>query len=337
MTKFVHNSRVYASKVLVVVLCLICVLVSPKTFGTELKAATARAFQQYVDLTEARIRGEVTGSNGFLQIDSLPEDQKEAARSRLLKGEIFIQFMANKEDGAPIQIPGGLVHHWLALAFIPAATAEQVLQLAQNYSRYAELYKPDIQNAEILTREGEHFRVYYRLYRHAVVTVVYNAEFDVDYFTPDSSRNYGLARSVRIAEVEHLGEPDEREYPVGRDHGYLWRMNLYTRCVERDGGVYVQVEFLALSRTIPAFFALLVNRYVHSVPREYLKGYLETTRKALSSTESRVSFVEKPRGHGDHRCLCPLTQRPLSAGLMGVGGLLPMQEAGPAFPLGVTP
>ena len=71
-------------------------------------------------------------------------------------------------------------------------------------------------------------------------------------------------------------------------------MNLYTRWVERDGGVYVQVEFLALSRSIPAFFAPLVNRYVHSIPREYLKRYLETTRKALSSTESRVSFEDKP-------------------------------------------
>jgi hypothetical protein len=294
MMKFGHSSRVPASKVLVVVFFLVCVLVSPKTFGTELKAATARAFQQYVDLTETRIRGEVTGSNGFLQIDSLPEDQKEAARSRLLKGEIFVQSMATKEEGTPIQIPGGLVHHWLALAFIPGATAEQVLQLSQNYSKYAELYQPDIQNAKILSREDPHFRVSYRLYRHAVVTVFYNVEFDVDYFTPDNSRNYGLARSVRIAEVEHSGKSDEREYPVGKDHGYLWRLNLYTRWVERDGGVYVQVEFLALSRTIPAFFAPLVDPYVHSIPREYLKRNLETTRKALSSTESRLSFVDKP-------------------------------------------
>jgi len=294
MMKFGHSSRVHASKVLVVVLCLICILVSPRTFGTELKAATARAFQQYVDLTEARIWGEIADPNRFLKIDALPETQEAEVRSRLMKGEIFIQSMATKEDGAPIQISGGLVHHWMALEFIPAGTAEQVLQLAQNYSRYAELYKPDIQDAKILGREGQNFRIYYQLYRHAIVTVVYNAEFDVDYFTPDSSSNYSLARSVRIAEVEHPGGTDEREYPVGRDHGYLWRMNLYTRWVERDGGVYVQVEFLALSRSIPAFFAPLVNRYVHSIPREYLKRYLETTRKALSSTESRVSFEDKP-------------------------------------------
>ena len=90
MMKFVHNSRVHPSKVRVVVLCLICFLVSPKTFGTELKAATAQAFQQYVDLTEARIRGEVARPSRFMQIDALPETQEAEVCSRLLKGEIFI-------------------------------------------------------------------------------------------------------------------------------------------------------------------------------------------------------------------------------------------------------
>ena len=107
--KFGHSSRVHASKVLVVVLCLICILVSPRTFGTELKAATARAFQQYVDLTEARIRGEIARPSRFLQIDALPETQEPEVRSRLLKGEIFIQSMATKEDGSPVEVRG-IVH-----------------------------------------------------------------------------------------------------------------------------------------------------------------------------------------------------------------------------------
>ena len=108
----------------------------------------------------------------------------------------------------------------------------------------------------------------------------------MDYFTPDSSSNYSLARSVRIAEVHHPGGTDEREYPVGTDHGYLWRLNLYTHIAESDGGVCVQVEFLAVSRSIPPMFASLVNRYVHSIPQEYLRRYLEATRKALSSKAS---------------------------------------------------
>src|SRR5271157_5634271 len=86
--------RVLVSDVPAVVLCLVCAFVSPQTFGTELKAATTRAFQQYVDLTEARIR--VADSNRFLQIDSLSDAQKAAPCSWLRDGEIFIQSITTK-------------------------------------------------------------------------------------------------------------------------------------------------------------------------------------------------------------------------------------------------
>jgi hypothetical protein len=42
----------------------------------------------------------------FLQIDALLETQEAGVRSRLLKGEIFIQSMATKEDGSPVEVRG---------------------------------------------------------------------------------------------------------------------------------------------------------------------------------------------------------------------------------------
>lgn len=270
------------SKSLLVVLATLSIFLSSRAFGTELKPATARAFQRYVELTEARMQAEISDPDRFLQCDSLPDSEKVAALSRLEKGDVIIQPMMTKENGAQIEIPGGLVHHWMAIGFIPGATADQALKLAQDYRLYPELYKPDVQDTKILSREGQHFRVYYRFYRHTIVSVVYSMQFDVNYVTPDASKNYSLARALRIAEVKNPGKTDELEYPVGNDHGYMWRLNLYTRCLERDGGVYIQVEFLALSRTVPAIFVWIVNPYMHSIPREYLTHYLETTRKALS-------------------------------------------------------
>jgi hypothetical protein len=249
--------------------------------GSELKPATTKAFDKYVEDTESRIQSEISDPNKPLYFDSLSEDKKAAECARLQRGEIVIQSLSTKEGGAPVHVPDGLVHHWLATAFVPGATAEQVLKLEQDYSRYPELYKPDVQETKVLSNEGQHFRVYYRFYRHAIVSVVYNVDFDVTYVVPDNSKNYGFTRAERIAEVDGPGTAHEHEYPVGKDHGYLWRLNLYTRCVEQDGGVYVQVEFVALSRTIPAVFAWMVNPYVHSVPRDYLRRYLETTRKAV--------------------------------------------------------
>jgi len=91
---------------------------------------------------------------------------------------------------------------------------------------------------------------------------VYYAEFSVDYYLPDSLRRYSIARTIRLAEVQSPGKPDEKEMPVGNDHGYMWRLNLYLRNLEKDNGVYIQVEFLALSRRVPEGFAWLVNPYL---------------------------------------------------------------------------
>ncbi len=253
-----------------------------RTSGSELKPATAQAFEEYAQTAETRMQNEVNDPGHFLQIDGLPDAQKAAVILRLRSGEVVIQPITTTEHESPVQVPGGLVHHWFAIAFIPSVTARQVLQLSQDYSRYGELYKPDVQYAKILNRDGDHFRVTYRFYRHTIVSVVYDTEFEIDYCIPDSSKNYSLARSIRIAELQDPGKPSEREYPVGKDHGYMWRLNLDSRWIERDGGVYLQVEFLALSRRVPAVFAWLVNPYMRSIPREYLTRYMDATRTALS-------------------------------------------------------
>jgi hypothetical protein len=250
--------------------------------GTELKPSTALAFQEYVNRAEAQMQTEVDDPNHFLRIDAIPEDQKRAVISRLRNGEVVVQPLRTNGHETPTQVPGGLVHHWLAIAFVPGVTAGQVLQLSQDYSRYGELYRPDVQYAKILSQDGEHFSVDYRFYRHTIVSVVYNAEFEVNYFTPESSKNYSQARSIRIAEVENPGKAAERELPVGNDHGYMWRANFYSRCLERDGGVYIEVEFVALTRTVPAVFAWLVNPYMRSIPRDYLTRYMDEMRSALS-------------------------------------------------------
>jgi len=71
---------------------------------------------------------------------------------------------------------------------------------------------------------------------------------------------------------------------VGNDRGYLWRLDLYTRYLETSDGVYVQIEFLTLSRGVPAVFAWLVNPYLKSVPRDYLTNYIGKLRTATTGT-----------------------------------------------------
>jgi hypothetical protein len=254
------------------------------TSASELKPRTVKAFEHYEELTEARIRTELSTPGQFLAVDSLPEAQRQEWISRLKSGQVYIRPLNTKENDKKIEIPDGLVHHWLAIGFIPKARLEQVLQVSQDYAHHAEFFKPDVQRSGLLSRDGEHFRVYFRFYRKTIVTAVYNTQFDIDFTQNDPTHEYSFARAIRIAEVRNPGEKDKSERPVGNDRGYLWRLDLYTRYVEADDGVYVQIEFLGLSRSVPAIFAWLVNPYVHSVPREYLTNYVGQLKKAVAGT-----------------------------------------------------
>jgi hypothetical protein len=268
-------------------LVFLAALNAGKTSASELKPRTVKAFQHYEELTEARIRSELSTPGQFLYVDTLPEGQRQEEIARLKAGQVYIRPLTTKDNGKKVEIPDGLVHQWLAVGFIPNARLEQVLRVTQDYSHHAEFFKPDVQRSELLGRDGEHFRVYFRFYRHAIVTAIYNTEFDIQFTQSDPAHVYSFSKAVRIAEVRNPGEKDERELPVGNDRGFLWRLDLYTRYVEADDGMYVQIEFLGLSRSVPAIFAWLVNPYVHSVPREYLTNYMGQLRKAVAATEEK--------------------------------------------------
>jgi len=266
-------------------LLTLCLAFPPPTRATELTQPTAQAFERYVRMTETRMQSELADPEKFLYLNSLPENQRDSMLVRLHSGEVVIEPMSTRDNGKEIQVIDGFVHHWLAIGFIPGATRDQAVALAQDYPRHPELYAPDVQRARVLSHVDQHFSVYYRFYRHAIVTAIYNTEFNVDYFLRDSSRGYCLARAVRIAEVQNADKPEEKELPVGNDHGYMWRLNLYTRFLEKDNGVYIEIEFVALSRSVPRIVAWLVNPYIRSVPSEYLTNYVRTTQKALSDHE----------------------------------------------------
>jgi hypothetical protein len=268
-----------------VVLLALCFTCPAATRASELTKPTAEAFQRYVQRTEARMQSELADPEHFLYFDSLPEQRRNAILTRLHNGQVVIEQMQTDDNGKDIKVSGGLVHHWLAIGFIPGATRDQVIDLAQDYPRHPKVYTPDVQKAQVLEHADQHFLVSYRFYRHAIVTTVYNTEFNVDYQLPDSTRGYCFARAVRIAEVQNPGKPDEKELSVGNDHGYMWRLNLYTRYLEKDNGVYVQIEFVALSRDAPGIVAWLANPYIRSIPTAYLTNYMRTTQRVLSGQE----------------------------------------------------
>jgi hypothetical protein len=124
------------------------------------------------------------------------------------------------------------------------------------------------------------------------VTVVLDTTYDSQYYQLDPQRAYSKTHSVRIAEVENPDTPNEREKPVGDDSGYMWRLNSYWRYRERDGGVYVQLEAISLTRDIPQGVGWLIRPFIESVPRESLMFTLSRTREALTGKKESVAGEE---------------------------------------------
>jgi hypothetical protein len=261
--------------------CGIIGLLVPPAQAAELKPETVAAFDRYIRATEARMDEDLREGR-FLVVDRLPSEQRKEADASLQQGQVYVQEMDSLEDGHAIYIPSGMVHDWAGVIFIPGATIPRVLAVLRDYDNHKNIYKPDVRRSQLLQHSGNKFEVYLQLYKKTIVTVVVNVNCDVEYTQLDSTHSMSRSYSTRIAEVQNAGEPDERELPVGRDHGYLWRLDSYWRMEEKDGGVYLQNESVALSRSVPWIFAWLVNPLIRSIPRALLSELLQETRKAVS-------------------------------------------------------
>jgi len=245
--------------------------------GAELQNRTAQAFDRYVRLTEARL----SGAGPFLWIDGLPDARRRPALEAVRRKELSIERLETKDNGREIDVPGGMIHHWVGTAFVPSATIDDALALLQNYNAHQRIYAPTVAASKLQSRDGDRFKFFLRFVMKKVITVVVNSEHEGVFRRPAPDRAEGWIHSTRIAEVENAGEPTEREKPIGNDGGYLWRLNTYWRLLARDGGVFIHCESVSLSRGIPVGFGWLVGPFVTSIPRESLTFTLETTRQQL--------------------------------------------------------
>lgn len=257
-----------------------CVLLGTTSGAAELKQKTATAFNHYVSVSEGRMASDLA-QNRFLWMDGLPEPRRHALYDRLLRGDVIVQHLETRDTGRRIPIPDGLVHHWVAVMFIQGVTLTQTLDLLQDYKHQQNIYRSAIARSALLKRDGDDFAVCFRLFYRGVVTVAYDANFDVQYTRVDADRELSRSVSTRIVEIDDPGMPAEHERPAGSDRGFLWRLYTYGHYEEKNGGVYMQLEVIALSRSVPVVFAWFVKPYLKKIPTGYLSEILRSTREAL--------------------------------------------------------
>ncbi|PYT56853.1 MAG: hypothetical protein DMG35_21350, partial [Acidobacteria bacterium] len=103
----------------------------------KLKSQTREAFDRYVKLTEARNEEELKRGTNLLWIDGLPPEQRAEAYAALKRGEVKMQKLELLEKGKPISCPGGIIHHWTGVVFLPGATLDDVLGMLEDYDKHS--------------------------------------------------------------------------------------------------------------------------------------------------------------------------------------------------------
>jgi hypothetical protein len=255
--------------------CYACFFVpapAPEVAIVELRQETLQAFDTYIQCAESRLDQQAKGGV-FLWVDGSPPN-----RQLLQNGQLAAEPWTGSGD---VEVPGGLIHDWVGAVFIPGATVARTLALVQDYDNHKRVYQPEVIDSRLVRRNGDDFKVYLRLLKKQILTVVLSTDHDVRYTRLDDARWYSRSRTTHIAEVSNPGTHGEHELPPGRDHGFLWRLNSYWRFVERDGGVYVECEAISLTRDVPLGLGWLINPIIRSLPRESLTGMLRNTRQAM--------------------------------------------------------
>jgi len=238
---------------------LAVILTSYSTTRAEEPQSAKSAFQSYIAAVEARFDQQNASAQNFLSID------QQAARQHLIPIH---------QIKTP-QVEGGTIEDWIGGAFLPGATLDQVLKIDQDYARYVTYYAPEIVQARVLSHQGNHFQVFYRLKKHKVVTVVLDTVHNIDFLPLASDRYAVRSRSASVREVRDAGEPDEKVLPEGDGLGFLWAMNSYWRVQQRDGGVYIECEVVTLARSIPMGMGALLRPTIESFASESLTNTLK--------------------------------------------------------------
>ncbi len=260
----------------------------------ELKKETTAAFDRYILVSEQRINAELNGGQ-ILFVDTLRANERAEKYEQLRNQQIVLRQVNAKEEGRVIQTPHGLIHDWVGVIYVPGVYLSDVVGIIQDYDNHEKIYKPEVRVSRLIMRTGSESKVFLQLYKKSVVTVVINADFDIFEKRVGSNAITIRSYSTRMAEVENVDSPNARELPVDGGHGYLWRLYSYWTLQEKDGGVYVQLETIALTRSVPAVFAWLVNPLLRSIPRATLSNLLSATRAAVMSRTNRPAEIQNSK------------------------------------------
>jgi hypothetical protein len=246
----------------------------PGCVAAEPPAAAVAVFNSYTHEVETRLAQQHRSQSIFL----VPATTDPQNKDRLRRGELIVEKLT---PPAGADLPGAMLHHWRGTAFAPGAKAADFERLMKDFNAYPQHFSPQVLQARVLAQKGDRLQATMRVRQKHVITVVMDTAYDIAYERLDAQHGYSISRSTQINEIDSPGTASERTLNSSEEHGFLWRLNTYWSYEERDGGLYMQIESVTLTRSIPTGLGWVVRPFVESVPRESLEFTLRSTCNAL--------------------------------------------------------
>lgn len=185
-----------------------------------LKPETVHEFECYVQAAEARM----AARQAFVLADA-----DSALMQSLVRGQKVQTVLGNGPN--PHRISGAMVYDWIGAVFLPGASAERTVHMLQDYDHRAQYFPEIIGSAHLVCRSGAaRFGFFMRLKEPAVI----DSENDVVWERVDQHRWRCRSYSTSVKEI-------------GKQHGYLLRLNSYWRFSETGHGVIVEGQTVTLS------------------------------------------------------------------------------------------
>ena len=276
-------------------LAILFLLLAPALSNAiELKPETLQAWDAYVRAAKMRMEEHASGQAPFLWVD---EDRD--LTQRLRAGEVLVEPV----DGeSPHTVPRGLIHDWIGAVFVPKAKLDDVMGVLGDYERYKDFYRPMVVKARLLEQTPDYQKLTLLMMQKAFsVTGAVETDDEVQIVRLGADRAYSLSTSLRVQEIADYGQPSKHTLPENHGPGYVWRTFNVTRLEQRDDGVYVEMEMLAMSRGIPVAFRWLIQPLAERLPRNILLATLKDTRDAVSQEIKAASLKTRTKAQAAAR------------------------------------
>ena len=255
-------------------LSLLILMSTQLGYSAELKPETLTAWNAYIAQENAQVKLRAANEKGFFWTDAEPDRYKE-----IRNGEAVVQPMGEHN---PLRVNGGLIHHWISAVFIPNAHIDDILAITRDYTHYKDYYKPGVADASTLTRSDDRDEFTIRFVNPSVLSKSsLQGNYVSEFYRPVPRRFYSTSMTTSMCEIKNFGCPNEKRLPLDQGSGYIWRLYSTARMEERDGGVLLEMEAIALSRDIPVALRWFVDPIVRRVSRESIEKSLKDTATAV--------------------------------------------------------